>query len=160
MDREEVMTESAQRAAVIAEAVSWLKTPFRDCARVKGAGIDCCNLIAAAYEGAGVAEHITISQYSPQLMLHSAEERFIRELTDHGFHEIQESEAQPADVAVFKVGRSFSHGAIVIEPGRKIVHAVKLYRGVVFSSLEQDTFVARRERKLFSFWPINQRSAL
>lgn len=147
------MTEQEQRAAVVAEAATWIKTPFRDCARVKGAGVDCCNLIAAAYEGSGAAKNITIGRYSPQIMLHRGEERFIGEMIAHGFREIPEPEALPADVMVFKVGRCYSHGAIVVESGRKIVHAVKLYGGVVFSNMEQDKFIARRECKWFSLWP-------
>ncbi len=46
------------RQAVIAEAVTWIGTPFHHAARVKGAGVDCLMLLAEVYERAGAAPHV------------------------------------------------------------------------------------------------------
>jgi hypothetical protein len=43
-----------ERQAVIAEARSWIGTPFHDRARVKGAGVDCLQLLIASYHAAGL----------------------------------------------------------------------------------------------------------
>ena len=43
------MTESEQRASVIAEAMSWIGTPFRDQSDVKGAGVDCAMLLVRCF---------------------------------------------------------------------------------------------------------------
>ena len=55
---ERVMTEHEQRQAVVAEALTWLGTPYHHRARVKGAGVDCGQLLAAVFEGAGVLRHV------------------------------------------------------------------------------------------------------
>src|SRR5262249_43477037 len=53
------MTElDPRRAAVVAEAESWIGTPFHHAARVKGAGVDCLMLLAEVYERAGIVPHL------------------------------------------------------------------------------------------------------
>jgi len=56
---------SDARQAVIAEAVTWIGTPFHHAARVKGAGVDCLMLLAEVYERAGAAPHIEPPFYVP-----------------------------------------------------------------------------------------------
>ena len=48
----------AMRDAVVAEAKTWLGTPWRHMQRIKGVGVDCANLPAAVYEACGVIEHV------------------------------------------------------------------------------------------------------
>ena len=43
-----------RRAAVVAEAATWLRTPYHHMGRVKNAGTDCLMLLAEVYEAAGV----------------------------------------------------------------------------------------------------------
>jgi cell wall-associated NlpC family hydrolase len=145
------MTEQSQRAAVIAEAKTWLRTPFVDCARVKGAGVDCAQFIAAVYENAGIIESVPLGTYSPQWHLHHSEPRYLDGLIANGMHEVVEAEAKPGDVVVFMQGRTFSHGALIVSWPR-IIHAVKLMGGVCYSDVDRDKFLTRRERKFFSFW--------
>jgi cell wall-associated NlpC family hydrolase len=145
------MTNKDQRAAIVAEARSWMGTPFVDCARVKGAGVDCAQFIAAVYERI-LGRPISIESYSPQWHLHRDEERYIQGLLDHGCREIGQAEVLPGDIALYKVGRCFSHGAIVLDWPKEIIHAVKLQRGVVYSDPVRDKFVASRERKFFTFF--------
>ena len=66
--------EAAQRAAVIAEARTWIGTPFHDVACVKGAGVDCAHFVHAAYTGAGIFEDLGIERYDPQWFLHRDED--------------------------------------------------------------------------------------
>ena len=145
------MTESDLRSAVVAEAKTWLKTPFRDCARVKGAGVDCAQFIAAVYEKT-LGRSIPIEPYSPQWHLHRDEERYIAGLLSEGCREISESDVNPGDIVLYKQGRTYSHGAIVIAWPTRIIHAIKLMRGVCYSDPSCDRFLTNRERKFFSFW--------
>lgn len=115
------MSESA-RAAVLAAARSWLATPFHHAAQLKGVGVDCVHLIEAAYREAGVIEGVEIEAYSPQIMLHRGEETVIPYLLRYG-REIPESEARAGDVVLYKVGRSFSHAAIIVDWPTRIIHA-------------------------------------
>ena len=108
------------RAAVVAEAQSWIGTPFHHAARVKGDGVDCLMLLAEVYERAGVRGHIEPPFYVPDWHLHRDAERYMEGLLPYA----REIAAPPGagDVALFRFGRTFSHGAIVIEWPR-LVHA-------------------------------------
>jgi cell wall-associated NlpC family hydrolase len=109
-----------RRAAVITEAISWIGTPFHHEARIKGAGVDCLMLLAEVYERAGVVDHITVEHYPSDWHLHRDAERYMEGLLRYG-HEI-EATPLPGDIALFKYGRVFSHGAIVVEWPR-VIHA-------------------------------------
>ncbi len=46
------------RAAVVAEAHRWLRTPYHKHGRVLGAGVDCSMLLAEVFEAAGAIPHV------------------------------------------------------------------------------------------------------
>ncbi|MGH7053678.1 MAG: hypothetical protein ACREFA_07660, partial [Stellaceae bacterium] len=52
-----------QRGLVVAEAESWIGTPFHHEAAVRGAGVDCLNLLAEVYCAAGFIPRIAIPHY-------------------------------------------------------------------------------------------------
>jgi NlpC/P60 family putative phage cell wall peptidase len=108
------------RAAVVTEAESWIGTPFHHAARIKGAGVDCLMLLAEVYERAGVAPHVAPPFYVPDWHLHRDAERYLEGLTRYA-HEISDPPL-PGDIALFRFGRTFSHGAIVTEWPR-LIHA-------------------------------------
>jgi NlpC/P60 family putative phage cell wall peptidase len=104
------------REAVVGEAKSWIGTPFHHAARIKGIGVDCLMLLAEVYEHAGIIGHIDPPFYVPDWHLHRDAERYLEGLVRYA-HEIagppQGSGPQPGDIALFRFGRTFSHGAIV-----------------------------------------------
>jgi NlpC/P60 family putative phage cell wall peptidase len=110
----------ARRAAILGEAQSWIGTPFHHAARVKGAGVDCLMLLAEVYEQAGVAPHIEPPFYVPDWHMHQGAERYMEGLL-HYAREIA-GPPLPGDIALFRFGRTFSHGAIVVEWPR-LIHA-------------------------------------
>jgi NlpC/P60 family putative phage cell wall peptidase len=101
------------RAAVIAEAKTWLGTPYHHMARLKGVGCDCLTLIAEVYERVGIVGHIDIPYYPPDWHLHRGVERYMEGLLDHDAQEV--GAGHPGDVALFQFGRCFSHGAIITD---------------------------------------------
>jgi NlpC/P60 family putative phage cell wall peptidase len=111
---------SDARAAVVAEALTWIGTPFHHAARVKGAGVDCLMLLAEVYERAGVAPHVNPPFYVPDWHMHRDAERYLEGLLGYAWP--IDGPPQPADIALFRFGRVFSHGAIVVEWPR-LVHA-------------------------------------
>lgn len=148
------MTEQEQRDAVIAEAMTWLRTPFRHQARMKGrsGGVDCAGLLLATYESTGCTPHIQPEEYVMQCMLHDRRERFVEVLERYG-KEIPEQQAKRADAVVWRVGRSYSHGAILLEdwPGL-VIHALTGF-GVMKAHGTQDGFLSgRKERRFFTLW--------
>lgn len=111
---------SRHRAAVVEEAASWIGTPFHHAARLKGVGVDCLMLLAEVYERAGVcARRIEPPFYVPDWHLHRDAERYLEGLLRYT-REIASPE--PGDIALFRFGRTFSHGAIVTAWPR-VVHA-------------------------------------
>jgi NlpC/P60 family putative phage cell wall peptidase len=109
------------RSTVVAEAESWIGTPFHHAARVKGrdGGVDCLMLLVEVYERAGASGHIEPPFYVPDWHLHRDAERYMEGLLGHA-REV--AAPAPGDIALFKFGRTFSHGAIVTEWPR-LVHA-------------------------------------
>lgn len=118
-------TEQEERAHVVAVARSFLRTPYHDCARVKGHGVDCATLLLMVFEEAGLESPINLEAYSPQWFLHHGEEKYLAKVLERAV-EVTEQQALPGDVVLYRVGRCFAHGAIVVDPGwPTIIHAYK-----------------------------------
>lgn len=113
-------SDDAQRAAVVEEARTWIGTPFHHAARVKGAGVDCLMLLAEVYERAGVAGHVEPPFYVPDWHLHRDAERYAEGLLRYA--RPITAPPDPGDIALFRFGRTFSHGAIVVDWPR-LIHA-------------------------------------
>lgn len=145
------MSHEAERDEVIAVARSWIGTPFHNNAGLKGIGVDCAHFLACVFQEAGVVERFEVERYSPQWFLHRDEERFMRVVMQKAKREIGEAEAQKADIVLYKLGRLYAHGAIIIEwPGR-VIHAHMLSRGVVESG-GRDGDLSSRATKFFTLW--------
>ncbi len=104
---------TAARAGVVAVAKSWLGTPYHTGGRLKGVGVDCLTLLAEVYAEAGVTPRIDVPYYPADWHLHRGEERYLKGLLLHA-REI-DAPPLPGDIALWKFGRCFSHGAIVID---------------------------------------------
>ena len=131
------MTEDVTRQRVISEARTWLETPFAHGQQIKGLGVDCGRLLLGIFANAGVTEPFDLPPYSPAWFMHKDDEIFLACLRKLG----REVDGQrPGDVAIFRVGRCYSHGGIVtrLEP-LTIIHAVHPYGRVVEEVAEINT---------------------
>lgn len=135
-----------QRARVIAEAHTWIGTPYHHAGRIKGAGVDCATILCEVYEAAGVIPHVDPTPYPADWHLHRDAERYLGWLEQYG-HEVDEPRA--GDVIVWKFGRCFSHGAIMCENGH-IIHSY-LGQGVRLERRDADVFRGRAV-KYFTLW--------
>jgi len=136
------------REAVVAEARTWLSTPFVDQQRLKGCGCDCGQFLAGVYEAVGVLKDLDFGYYSPMHHLNSTDEMYLRHIEKYAY-EIPEAEALAADIVIYKVGRTFSHAALILEWPVQIIHAVKIQRGVVYSDPVRDRFLTCRPKKFY-----------
>jgi cell wall-associated NlpC family hydrolase len=145
------MTEQEQRAAVVAEAKTWLRTPFRDMARIKGVGVDCGQLLVAVLPVALGIDLYDPGHYSIQHHLNASTEEYVEHVLKC-CREISEDEADAGDIVVYKSGRTYSHGAFLVDkwPGT-IIHAMKPF-GVIYSDVKRDGFLKKRARRFFSVW--------
>lgn len=117
-----------RRVAIIAEAESWLRTPFHHQGRIKGVGTDCLMLLAEVYERAGVIAHVEPPYYPRDWHLHRDAERYLDGVM--GLAREIAGPPEPGDVALFKMGRCFAHGAIVVIWPR-VIHAYWAAHAVV-----------------------------
>jgi NlpC/P60 family putative phage cell wall peptidase len=136
------------RASVIAEALAWVGTPYHHHGRIKGVGVDCAMLLAEVYEAAGIIPRLDAGFYPRDWHLHRGEEVFLDWMRLAGGREI--SDPKPGDAAVFRFGRTFSHGAIVESADLTLIHAY-VGRGVIRSRLSEEPLY-RRECKFFTLF--------
>jgi cell wall-associated NlpC family hydrolase len=144
------MTEEQGRAAVVAEAMTWLRTPYHAGARVKGVGVDCAQLVIGVYAGAGVIPAFEPRAYPHDWHIHRDVERYLAEVLRFG-SEIARAQIKPGDLALYRFGRVFSHGAIVTD-WPQVIHAALKSRIVTLCDAERDAELADRPVRYFSHW--------
>lgn len=143
--------ESDMRRAIVAEALTWERTPFHDDARLKGIGVDCAQFVAGVYLAAGTVPDFEVPHYSSQWFLHSGDERLMNFVIAVGGHEIQESQAGPGDLLLYRLGHAFAHAAIIVDWPSQIIHAHKL-SGMVLRASPFEADLRGRRVKFFSIW--------
>ncbi len=144
--------EISQRAAIVSEARSWVGTPYHHQADVKGAGVDCGMLLVRVFVDSGMCEPFDPRPYADDWYLHRAEEKYLGFVFDRTR---QVQDAQPGDVIVFKYGRCYSHGGIVIARNPlRIVHAYQPARVVLEETVAHNLALSSplRVPKIFSYW--------
>jgi len=146
-----------QRLRVLDVARSWIRTPYHDLAEVKGHGADCATLLKAVYTEAGIIEPFELPWYSPQWFLHQNDETYMAKVLQFS----REVEApRPADVVLYRLkdyrtgkplGRTFSHGGIVVHWPDRVIHAHKM-SGMVLETGAFEADLAGAETRFFSAW--------
>ena len=140
-----------ERARVLSLAAEWLGTPFHDNAGIKGVGCDCAHFLSGVFQEAGYAPDMVIEHYSPQFMLHSDEEKFAGYVLRYT-REIAEPEVQPGDVVLYRIGRSYAHGSIVVG-WPLVIHAYQPEGIVVESDVSLPSPLSEnKNRRFFSPW--------
>ncbi|AMK19327.1 NlpC/P60 family protein [Sphingobium sp. MI1205] len=105
------------RDAIVAEARSWIGTPFHWEASVKGVGCDCKGLVAGVARALGLTEAESV--FARATAYHrSIDAAYLRQGLAALFD--QAEEARPGDVLLLRVGGKAQHLAILTEPGRMI----------------------------------------
>lgn len=106
----------AERTAVSVQAQTWRGTPFHHEARIKGAGVDCAQLIYATFADLGLIPEFKIEHYPQDWHLHKGEERYLNYVLQYADEMSVPPERMPlaGDIILFRFGRTYSHGAIVI----------------------------------------------
>ena len=71
------MAEQEQREAVVAEARTWIGTPWIHMAAIKGAGVDCAMLLARVYIEVGLVAEFDPRPIRPTGCCTASDERFL-----------------------------------------------------------------------------------
>jgi cell wall-associated NlpC family hydrolase len=114
--------EARGRAAFIDEALSWIGTPFRDCADIKGpnGAVDCAMLLVRSAVDSGRIPPFDPRPYSPRWLVHRSEEKFVGWLEKLGACEV--ASPRVGDIVLWRFGRTFSHGAVLVN-SEEVAHA-------------------------------------
>ncbi len=117
------MSEIITRAAIVAEALSWLGTPYQHQMSTKGAGCDCLGLVRGIWRAFYGSEPATIPPYTPDWAEMSGDEA-LKNAADEFLKPIAISKACPADILLFRMqaGVPAKHIAIVLGDDL-IIHA-------------------------------------
>jgi len=121
----------AIRARLVAAALAWVGTPYRDRHYPRrGIGCDCVTLLMGVGLDAGLfPPDLPMPVYSSQRHRHRSDEAFLAGLLKHGFTRLPPAAALPGDVLLEVLGRGLpsSHANIVVAHDgtrpRWIVHA-------------------------------------
>ncbi|WP_207000753.1 hypothetical protein [Trinickia mobilis] len=135
------------RDEVIDIARTWLRTPYRHEGRVKGAGVDCAMLLCEVYHEAGLIPYIDPRPYPQDWALHRSKERYLGWVEKFG-HEV--AVPQRGDLALYRFGRCYSHGVIVIDWPGEIIHS---YRDLgVLLDRGDAGYLMDRQVRFFTLW--------
>jgi NlpC/P60 family putative phage cell wall peptidase len=114
--------EDAKRAVFVAVARSWIGTPYRHQATLKGIGCDCLGLLIGVWRELG-GKAGTVPPYTPDWAEAVGSETFAKGLREH-LTEIEPGEAREGDLVLFRWRSHLpaKHGAILVARDR-MVHA-------------------------------------
>ena len=129
----------ANAPAIVAEALTWLGTPWHHMARVRGAGVDCAQFLIGVYSAVGLVPEFDTGHYPHDWHLHRDETRFLDFLLQHAE---PTDEPLPGDVVMFRYGRHAAHGGIVIA-WPLIIHAWMDERAVCLTDVEHSPIADR-----------------
>jgi NlpC/P60 family putative phage cell wall peptidase len=117
------MSAEINRAAIVAEALSWVGTPYRHQASLKGVGCDCLGLIRGVWRGFYGDEPEAMPGYTPDWAEAQGAETLAAAARRH-LTEIAPDEAGAGDVLLFRWRNHLpaKHAGILMDEGR-FVHA-------------------------------------
>ncbi|MBI1186919.1 MAG: peptidase P60 [Alphaproteobacteria bacterium] len=109
------------RSAILAEARSWIGTPYRHQASVKGTGCDCLGLVRGVWRALYGEEPQPVPPYTPDWAEAQGAETLLDAATAHL---VAADAPAPGDVLLFRMaqGAPMKHAAIFAERDR-VIHA-------------------------------------
>jgi NlpC/P60 family putative phage cell wall peptidase len=118
-----VVSGARTRAAVVAEALDWIGTPYRHQASLKGVGCDCLGLVRGVWRAVVGPEPEPPPPYTPDWAEAGGKDALIEAAARH-LLPLAPGAAEPGDVLVFRwrPGVPAKHLGILVDPGR-FVHA-------------------------------------
>jgi cell wall-associated NlpC family hydrolase len=136
------------RRLVLEEARSWVHTPYHHNAHLKGVGVDCLWILIECFKPVVPAlSNFKPGNYSREWYFHRDEELYLQGVALYARRLPEGSIPQPADIALYKVGRCVSHGAILVDD-ELLIHANRKAREVEIS-LRHTTAL---DKHFHSYW--------
>ena len=117
------------KTEIVAEAKTWIGTPFKHQGRVKGLGVDCVGLII------GVAHFFKLTDFDYVNYSHTPDGFLMRQLLDQHLYSIPIPEAKAGDIVLMRFEAQPQHVGILSDYG--IIHAYAQVRRCVEHRLDQ-----------------------
>lgn len=137
------MSITGTRDDVVAEAMTWLGTPYHHHGAVKGVGVDCARILAMVYSACGLVPPIDLGNYRRDWHLHRAVEQYRDRLLEYT-NKINDPDVPlRGDIALFRFGRTLSHAGIFVEDDQMTIIHPYVGRGVIISRLDEAPLVGR-----------------
>jgi NlpC/P60 family putative phage cell wall peptidase len=133
-----------RRRQVLNEARSWIGTPYHHGQCLKGIGVDCVWIMIAVYRTIGVVpRNYSPGSYTRDWYMHRHEELYLEGVKQYARPLPIGVPPLPGDVALYKIGRCVSHGAIIVDD-EHVIHAYRKDKKV--------TMGLRREPNLANYF--------
>src|SRR5688500_4795322 len=114
---------------IVAEAKTWMGTPFKHQGRVKGLGVDCVGLII------GVAHTFQLTKFDYTNYSYTPDGFLMRQLLDQHLQSIAIQEAKAGDIMLMRFDVAPQHLAILSDYG--MIHAYAQVRRCVEHRLDE-----------------------
>jgi NlpC/P60 family putative phage cell wall peptidase len=141
------------RAVVVAEARTWVNTPFRHQGRIKGMACDCVGLILGAAADLGLVDRLGVPFLATDNANYSAQplDKFVHEEAQRRLIEKPIEEMADGDIVTLRVPSIPCHVAIcsTVNGVRYIVHAYASNEKVVENIMDEKW--TKRIEGCFSF---------
>lgn len=135
------------RRRVVAEAETWLRTPFHtNRSMIKGVGVACGPMLIAVYGALGipVPSLDEIGHFSLDWHEHASEERYLNILLNYTK---QVETPGLGDVALFKIGKVHGH-SVIVTGWPNIIHV--LWKSTVQHASAEQAPLQKRHRIFLS----------
>ncbi|MGB0084213.1 MAG: NlpC/P60 family protein [Rhodomicrobiaceae bacterium] len=136
------------RPDIVSLACSWLGTPYRHQAALKGVGCDCLGLVRGVYAEAYGRPPEEPPPYSRDWAEASGRETMIEAAARHLLH-VDKDDARPGDILIFRLrpGAMAKHSAIMTA-GSRMIHAIE---GAPVCEVHISSWWQRRIAAVFRF---------
>ena len=135
-----------ERSQIVAEAQTWIGTPFQHAQSCKGFGADCVGLCIGVFKALGCVDAAWFPKpYSQQWHVHQNQEALIESVQTFGFKERFDA-PEPGDLLFFQFGRVCSHVGLYVGDGQ-MIHAFFSLKRAVKQPLDGD--MAARLRHVY-----------
>lgn len=134
------------RERIVAVAREWIGTPFLAGECRKGRGCDCGSLLAGVFAEAGLIEPLELGKYDHLAPCMKGDAFYLARIASVA-EEVHETRAQPGDIVIYRLGRAYSHAALIVDWPLSVIHA-DARRGVIAAAGSTGRLAAR-ERLFF-----------
>ena len=130
---------------LLASALTWVGTPFRGHANIKGAGVDCVNLAVSVYAESGFYFVYNPPSYTLDGGKHLAVSKVASWLEASGKFDHIEGDTAVGDTLLFKIGCGVEHHVGVQITSALFIHSIRGY-GVIESNVADPSWASRFTR--------------